>query len=63
VLGAAAALGVYAIATSGILNITVEGEAAHLTVLALAFAAGFSERLVISAVGAATGSADQKPAA
>jgi 8-oxo-dGTP pyrophosphatase MutT (NUDIX family) len=61
VLGGAAALGVYAIATSGVLNLRVEGDKAHLTVLALAFAAGFSERLVLAAVGAATGSADQKP--
>jgi hypothetical protein len=59
-LGAAAALGVYAIAASGILNISLEGEEAHLTVLALAFAAGFSERVVLSAVGAATGSVDRK---
>jgi hypothetical protein len=59
-LGAAAALGVYAIVASGILNIALEGEEAHLTVLALAFAAGFSERLVLSAVGAATGSVEQK---
>jgi hypothetical protein len=59
-LGAAAALGVYAIAASGILNISLEGEEAHLTVLALAFAAGFSERLVLSAVGAATGAVDPK---
>jgi hypothetical protein len=59
-LGAAAALGVYAIAASGILNIALEGEEAHLTILALAFAAGFSERLVLSAVGAATGSVGQK---
>jgi hypothetical protein len=58
-LGAAAALGVYAIAASGLLNISLEGEEAHLTVLALAFAAGFSERLVLSAVGAATGSTGQ----
>jgi putative (di)nucleoside polyphosphate hydrolase len=55
-LGAAAALGVYAIAASGLLNISLEGNEAHLTVLALAFAAGFSERLVLSAVGTATGS-------
>jgi hypothetical protein len=54
-LGAAAALGVYAIAASGFLNIELDDEQAHLTVLALAFAAGFSERLVISAVGAASG--------
>ena len=59
-LGAAAALGVYAIATSGILNISLEGEREHLTVLALAFAAGFSERFVLSAVGAATGSTQQR---
>lgn len=59
-LGAAAALGVYAIAASGILNIALEGEEAHLTILALAFAAGFSERLVLSAVGAATGSVGPK---
>ena len=59
-LGAAAALGVYAIAASGLLNISVEDEEAHLTVLALAFAAGFSERLVLSAVGAATGSTQEK---
>jgi hypothetical protein len=59
-LGAAAALGVYAIAASGLLNISLEGEEAHLTVLALAFAAGFSERLVLSAVGAATGSTQEK---
>jgi hypothetical protein len=59
-LGAAAALGVYAIAASGLLNISLEGEEAHLTVLALAFAAGFSERLVLSAVGAATGNTQQK---
>jgi hypothetical protein len=51
-LGAAAALGLYAIAASGILNISLEGEEAHLTVLAIAFAAGFSERLVLSAVSA-----------
>jgi hypothetical protein len=38
---------------------TSPGEEAHLTVLALAFAAGFSERLVVSAVGAATGNADK----
>ena len=49
------ALGVYAIAASGFLNIELDDEQAHLTVLALAFAAGFSERLVISAVGAASG--------
>jgi hypothetical protein len=54
-LGAAAALGVYAIAASGLLNISLEEQEAHLTILALAFAAGFSERLVLSAVGAATG--------
>jgi hypothetical protein len=54
-LGAAAALGVYAIAASGLLNISLEDQEAHLTILALAFAAGFSERLVLSAVGAATG--------
>ena len=59
-LGAAAALGAYAIAASGLLNISLEGEEAHLTVLALAFAAGFSERLVLSAVGAATGSTQEK---
>ena len=59
-LGAAAALGVYAIAASGILNIALEDEEAHLTVLALAFAAGFSEQLVLKAVGAATGSVGQK---
>lgn len=58
-LGAAAALGVYAITVSGLLNISLEGEEAHLTVLALAFAAGFSERLVLSAVGAATGSTEK----
>jgi hypothetical protein len=54
-LGAAAALGVYAIAASGLLNISLDEQEAHLTILALAFAAGFSERLVLSAVGAATG--------
>jgi hypothetical protein len=54
-LGAAAGLGIYAFAVSGILNIDLNGEDAHLTVLALGFAAGFSERLVLSAVGAATG--------
>jgi hypothetical protein len=54
-LGAAAALGLYAIAASGALNIDFTDKEAHLTVLALAFAAGFSERLVLSAVGAATG--------
>jgi hypothetical protein len=58
-LGAAAALGVYAIAVSGILNIDFDDEErAHLTVLALAFASGFSERLVVRAVGAATGDAE-----
>jgi hypothetical protein len=59
-LGAAAALGVYAVAASGLLNISLEEEGAHLTILALAFAAGFSERLVLSAVGAATGSAGRR---
>jgi hypothetical protein len=59
-LGAAAALGVYAIAASGLLNISVEEQEAHLTILALAFAAGFSERLVLSAVGAATGSPERR---
>ncbi len=59
-LGAAAALGVYAITVSGLLNISLEGEEAHLTGLALAFAAGFSERLVISAVGTATGSTETR---
>ena len=59
-LGAAAAFGVYAIAASGLLNISLEGEEAHLTVLALAFAAGFSERFVLSAVGTATGSTQEK---
>lgn len=59
-LGAAAAVGVYAIAASGILNIQLEGDEAHLTILALAFAAGFSERLVLSAVGAATGITEGK---
>jgi hypothetical protein len=58
-LGAAAALGVYAIAVSGVLNIDFDNEEqAHLTVLALAFASGFSERLVVRAVGAATGDAE-----
>ena len=58
-LGAAAALGVYAIAVSGVLNIDFDNEEqAHLTVLALAFASGFSERLVVRAVGAATGAAE-----
>lgn len=59
-LGAAAALGVYAITVSGLLNISLEAEEAHLTVFALAFAAGFSERLVLSAVGAATGSTEKR---
>ena len=54
-LGAAAALGIYAITASGILNTSVDDEEAHLTVLALSFAAGFSERLVLSAVEVATG--------
>lgn len=54
-LGAAAALGVYVIAVSGAFNIDFSEEEAHLTVLGLGFAAGFSERLVVSAVGAATG--------
>lgn len=54
-LGAAAALGVYVIAVSGAFNIDFSKEQAHLTVLGLGFAAGFSERLVVSAVGAATG--------
>jgi hypothetical protein len=54
-LGAAAALGVYVIAVSGAFNIDFSEEEAHLTLLGLGFAAGFSERLVVSAVGAATG--------
>jgi hypothetical protein len=56
-LGAAAALGLYAIAASGALNVDLTDEQAHLTVLALAFGSGFSERLVVSAVGAASGGA------
>jgi hypothetical protein len=59
-LGAAAALGVYVIAASGFLNISLRGDEAHLTILALAFASGFSERLVLSAVGAAAGRAKEK---
>lgn len=54
-LGAAAALGIYAIAASGLLNIDLEREQAQLSVLAFSFAAGFSERLVLSAVGVTTG--------
>ena len=54
-LGAAAALGVYAITVSGALNLDFTDREAHLTVLALAFASGFSERFVVSAVGTATG--------
>lgn len=59
-LGAAAALGVYAIAASGLLNISLDEQDAHLTILALAFAAGFSERLVMSAVGTATGGLERQ---
>lgn len=59
-LGAAAALGVYVIAASGLLNISLEDEQAHLTILALGFAAGFSERFVLSAVGAASGAVNRK---
>ena len=59
-LGAAAALGVYAIAASGLLNISLDEQEAHLTILALAFAAGFSERLVLSAVGTATGGLERQ---
>lgn len=59
-LGAAAALGVYAIAAGGLLNLDLTDEEAHIAVLALAFAAGFSERFVLSAVGAATGATDRK---
>jgi hypothetical protein len=59
-LGAAAALGVYAIAAGGLLNLDLTDEEAHLTVLALAFAAGFSERFVLSAVGLATGATERK---
>lgn len=59
-LGAAAALGVYAAVVSGILNIAVDGDRGRLTVLALAFAAGFSERLVLAAVEAASGRAESK---
>jgi hypothetical protein len=59
-LGATAALGVYAVAASGLLNISLDNKEAHLTILALAFAAGFTERLVLSAVGAAGGGLDRK---
>jgi 8-oxo-dGTP pyrophosphatase MutT (NUDIX family) len=54
VLGMGAALGVAVVATSGLLPIEVTSA---YTLLAIAFAAGFSERFLIRAVNSATGDA------
>ena len=58
--GAAAAVGVYAFMRSGIIQVQTNNDAA---VLAVSFVAGFTERLVTSAVGAVAQREEQQPSA